>query len=76
LYNEMKEDSWDYGLKLRGELCDLMYGKGKMAAGGLGAGVAPHAMPKLGNTFTFLKQLKKTMDPNNVLNPGVLFLSD
>lgn len=76
LYNEMKEDSWKYGLKLRGELCDLMYGKGKMAAGGLGAGVAPYAMPKLGNTFTFLKQLKKTMDPNNVLNPGVLFLSD
>jgi FAD/FMN-containing dehydrogenase len=75
LYNEMKEDSWEYGLKLRGKLCDLMYGEGKMAAGGLGAGVAPHAMPKLGSYFTFLKQLKKTMDPNNVLNPGVLFLS-
>ena len=76
LYNEMKQDSWEYGLNLRAELCDLMYGKGKMAAGGLGAGVAQHAMPKLGNYFTFLKQLKKTMDPNNVMNPGVLSLGE
>ena len=74
LYNEMKEDSWKYGLELRGKLCDLMYIKGKMSPGGVGAGVAPHAMPKLGTYFAFLKQLKKMMDVNNILNPGVLFL--
>jgi FAD/FMN-containing dehydrogenase len=33
-------------------------------------------MPKLVNGYEFMRFLKKQMDPNGILNPGVLLLGD
>jgi heterodisulfide reductase subunit D len=38
------------------------------------AGIAPYIMEKLGNSYELMKKLKETLDPNNILNPGVLCL--
>jgi FAD/FMN-containing dehydrogenase len=72
LYDERRDDAFEYGLKLRGEIAERMFTDGGMSPGGLGAGVAPYIMPKLGPTFAFLRTLKGTMDPNGILNPGLL----
>jgi len=72
LYDERREDALEYGLKLRGEIAERMFTEGGMSPGGLGAGVAPHIMPKLGETYAFLQRLKASMDPNGILNPGLL----
>ena len=72
LYDERREDAYAYGLKLRGEIAERMFTEGGMSPGGLGSGVAPYIMPKLGETFAFLKRLKASMDPNGILNPGLL----
>jgi glycolate oxidase len=72
LYDERREEALAYGLKLRGEIAERMFTDGGMSPGGLGAGVAPHIMPKLGETYAFLRRLKRAMDPNGVLNPGLL----
>ena len=60
------------GLKLRGEIAERMFTEGGMSPGGLGAGVAPYIMPKLGETYSFLRRLKTSMDPNGILNPELL----
>ena len=72
LYDERREDAFEYGLKLRGEIAERMFTEGGMSPGGLGAGVAPYIMPKLGETYAFLRRLKTSMDPNGILNPGLL----
>jgi len=73
LYDERREDAWDYALKLRGDIAELMFTEGGMSPGGLGAGISPYIMPKLGATFELFKTLKKTLDPNGILNPDLLF---
>jgi len=73
LYDERRQDAWDYALKLRGDIAELMFTEGKMSPGGLGAGISPFIMTKLGGTFELFKTLKKTLDPNGILNPDLLF---
>jgi FAD/FMN-containing dehydrogenase len=72
LYDERRDDAFEYGLKLRADIAERMFTEGGMSPGGLGAGVAPHIMPKLGETYAFLTRLKTSMDPNGILNPGLL----
>jgi len=72
LYDERRDDAFAYGLKLRGEVAERMFTEGRMSPGGLGAGVAPYIMPKLGTTYSLLQTLRKTMDPNGILNPDLL----
>jgi len=72
LYDERREDAFQYGLKLRGEIAVRMFTEGRMSPGGLGAGLAPYIMPRLGGTYTLLRTLKRTMDPEGILNPGLL----
>jgi FAD/FMN-containing dehydrogenase len=72
LYDERRRDAFEYGLRLRGDIAERMFTEGRMSPGGLGAGVAPHIMPKLGETYAFLRRLKQAMDPNGILNPGLI----
>ena len=73
LYDERRDDAWEYGMKLRGDIAEIMFTEGAMSPGGLGAGVSPYIMPKLGETFELFKGLKAAMDPNGILNPDLLF---
>ncbi len=73
LYPELNKESHEYGLKVRADVSNILFNKW-MSPGGIVAGIAPHIMPKLGNTFTLLKSLKAALDPNSILNPGVLML--
>lgn len=52
---------------------------------GMNLGLAPHyvgllrqniVMPKLGNTYELLKTIKKELDPNNIMVPGLLVPSE
>jgi len=52
---------------------------------GMSWGLAPHyigllrqnaIMPKLGHTYELLKTIKKTLDPNNIMVPGLLVLPE
>ncbi|MFC2082941.1 FAD-binding oxidoreductase [Candidatus Bipolaricaulota bacterium] len=72
LYDERRDDAFEYALKLRGEIAERMFTEGGMSPGGLGAGVAPYIMPKLGETFGLLRKLKQTMDPKGILNPELI----
>ncbi|MEN6368406.1 MAG: FAD-binding oxidoreductase [Thermotogota bacterium] len=72
LYDERRDDAWTYGLKLRAEMAERMFTEGRMSPGGLGAGIAPHIMPKLGPAGELLRSMKRTLDPNGILNPGLL----
>jgi FAD/FMN-containing dehydrogenase len=73
LYPELEDDSWQYGLALRSryteELC-----RRYMSPGGILQAIAPEVMTKLGAGFDFIKFLKRSLDPNFILNPGVMYL--
>jgi len=52
---------------------------------GMDLGLAPHyigllrqnvIMPKLGHTYELLRTIKKTLDPNNIMVPGLLVLPE
>ena len=73
LYDERRNDAWEYGMKLRGDIAELMFTEGRMSPGGLGAGVSPYIMGKLGTSFELFKALKTAIDPGNILNPDLLF---
>ncbi|MBU0595660.1 hypothetical protein KJ567_03140, partial [Candidatus Bipolaricaulota bacterium] len=72
LYDERRADAYAYGMQLRSEIAERMFTEGRMSPGGLGAGVAPHIMPKLGETYGLLRRLKGAMDPNGILNPDLI----
>ncbi len=73
LYPEQDAAAWQYGIDLRAtyaeDLCNQF-----MSPGGVLQALAPIIMPKLGPGFEFLKFLKAQLDPNYILNPGVLLL--
>jgi hypothetical protein len=73
LYPEQDAEAWEYGVNLRDtyaeDLCSQF-----MSPGGILQTLAPIVMPKLGPGFEFLKFIKAQMDPNFILNPGVLLL--
>ena len=72
LFPKLNEEAVKYGLKLRAELFEKF-----MEIGGCPAAISSHLspliLPKTGATYEFMKLLKKAIDPNNILNPGVLF---
>ncbi len=72
LYDERRDDAWAYGLRLRSEIAERMFTDGRMSPGGLGAGIAPHILPKLGTAGELLRAVKRTLDPDGLLNPGLI----
>jgi FAD/FMN-containing dehydrogenase len=73
LFPELDKEAWTYGLNMRAEYSEWLYGRFG-SPGGILEPLAKHIMPKLGAGFEFMKFLKKSMDPNSILNPGVLML--
>jgi len=74
LYPEWNTEAHKYGLKVRHDIAEIMYNKW-MSPGGIVAGIAPYIMPKLGTSYQLMQTLKDTMDPNHIINPGVLMLA-
>lgn len=74
LYPELEHDSWEYGLALRsrwtGELMDRY-----MSPGGILQAISPEVTARLGAGFALWQLLKRSLDPNYILNPGVLNLT-
>jgi hypothetical protein len=66
LYDEQNRKSWNAALKIREEIISIFFDLG-LCPCGLPAGISHFVAPKLGSTFTLLKQLKKTLDPNDIL---------
>jgi Fe-S oxidoreductase/FAD/FMN-containing dehydrogenase len=73
LYPEHRPEAHEYGLKVRQDIAELLFNKW-MSPGGIVAGIAPYIMPKLGNAYKLMQTLKLSLDPNNIMNPGVLML--
>jgi Fe-S oxidoreductase/FAD/FMN-containing dehydrogenase len=73
LYNESRPEAHEYGLKVRADIAEMLFSKW-MSPGGIVAGIAPYIMPKLGNSYQLMQTLKASIDPNNIMNPGVLML--
>jgi Fe-S oxidoreductase/FAD/FMN-containing dehydrogenase len=73
LYNESDPQAHRYGLKVRADISELLFSRW-MSPGGIVAGIAPYIMEKLGPTFVLMQTLKDSLDPQHILNPGVLML--
>jgi FAD/FMN-containing dehydrogenase len=73
LYPENIPEAHEYGLKIRADIAELLFTQW-MSPGGIVAGIAPYIMDKLGNAYVLMQKLKETLDPNNILNPGILCL--
>ncbi|MHA1861785.1 MAG: FAD-binding oxidoreductase [Candidatus Ranarchaeia archaeon] len=72
LYPADDKEAVDYGFHVQKKLFEmvLQYG-GSVPL--IGAGVqARYTIPRLGAYYGLLKTLKKSLDPNRILNPGVL----
>ncbi len=73
LYPELDAEAWRYGLKMRDEYSEYLFSH-YGSPGGILAPIAPHIMPKLGAGFELMRVLKRQLDPNGILNPGILML--
>ena len=73
LYPELEDESWKYGLALRSRYTDELCRR-YMSPGGILQAVSPEIMTKFGAGFDFIKLLKQSLDPNFILNPGVMYL--
>ncbi len=73
LYPELEDESWKYGLALRSRYTDELC-KRYMSPGGILQAIAPEVMTKMGASFGLMKHLKGSLDPNYILNPGVMYL--
>jgi len=74
LFPELDAEAWRYGVKMRADYSEYLwshYG----SPGGILAPLAEHIMPKLGGGYELMKLLKQTLDPNGILNPGILGLN-
>ncbi len=58
---------------MRAEIAEMLFSRW-MSPGGIVSGIAPYIMPRLGTAYGLMKTLKAALDPNGILNPGVLGL--
>ncbi|MGQ4833721.1 MAG: FAD-binding oxidoreductase [Candidatus Asgardarchaeia archaeon] len=73
LFPKLNPDAVEYGFKLRKELFEKF-----MDIGGCPTAISSALRPIIfsrinKSTYEFMKSLKRAIDPNNILNPGVLF---
>ena len=72
------KDEWKKAEKMAGELVDLAMSLGGTltAEHGLGIAKAPFADRELASSIDVMRDIKKSLDPNNILNPGKLALDE
>jgi len=72
LFPKLDPEAVEFGLQFRNRMFDIF-----MELGGcpstMSSATSKLILSKTGYTYEFMKLLKKTIDPNNILNPGVLF---
>lgn len=68
--NEVKREAWQRINNYWHELAELMY-EGGVSPYWIGH-ISPHIVKRWGSYYQLYKKIKKTLDPNNILNPGML----
>jgi glycolate oxidase len=73
-----KPEEWETMRKVAQDFVDLtMKFRGTLTAEhGLGMAKAPYIKTELGTGLEVMEQIKKTLDPNNILNPGKMGFQD
>lgn len=70
------KDEWQKAEKMAGELVDLAMSLGGTVSAehGLGIAKAPFAERELSSSIDIMRDIKQSLDPNDILNPGKLAL--
>ena len=70
-----KKEEWETLRKIAQDFIDLtLKFRGTLTAEhGLGMAKSPYIKAELGNALEVMEQIKKTLDPDNILNPGKIF---
>ncbi|MGI6604118.1 MAG: FAD-binding oxidoreductase [bacterium] len=68
--NEKNKETWNRMIGVLEELAEIMFAQG-VSPYWIGH-LSPFVMWKLGPTYELYKRIKAELDPNNVLNPGML----
>ncbi len=78
IMNPTDPDHWDRVKKIALEFVDmtLKYEGTVSAEHGVGVAKSPYIGQQLGESLNVMKDLKKTLDPNNILNPGKMGFDD
>lgn len=74
LYSYVDKEAVEYGFKVRRDLYDILLRHGGAPATIGGGEIAKYVMSQLPGYHKFLKTLKSAIDPDRILNPGVLDL--
>ncbi len=74
LYSYADKEAFEYGFKVRRDLYELLLKHGGSPATVGGGEMAKYVTSRMPRYHNFLKTLKKAVDPNRILNPGVLDL--
>jgi hypothetical protein len=72
LYSYVDKEAYELGFQVRRDLYDILLNKGGGPATVGGGEMAKYIMSRLPEYHSFMSLLKKTVDPNRILNPGVL----
>lgn len=78
IMNPTEKDHWERVRNIALEFIDMtLKYKGTVSAEhGIGMAKAPYIGRQLGNALQLMKDIKKTIDPNNILNPGKMGFDD
>lgn len=72
LFPKLDPDAVEFGLRFRNKMLELFMELGGCPAA-MSSAISELILSRTGYNYEFLKILKKAIDPNNILNPGVLF---
>lgn len=78
IMNPTEPDHWEKVKKIALEFIDmtLEHGGTVSAEHGVGMAKSPYIAKQLGESLNVMKDIKKTLDPNNILNPGKMGFDD
>jgi glycolate oxidase len=78
IMNPTDPEHWEKVKKIALEFIDMTLARrGTVSAEhGIGMAKSPYIVQQLGESLNLMKQIKKTVDPNNILNPGKMGFDD